>query len=177
MRPGRLTHRRAHSKLSVMALLAIGLFAGVGSAHAQEPDPNAEAPAGVDPDTPAGIEYQLPLQRTRRETAGRPSPKQGEDGSRPEDGGDEPDDEVSLPLFGVGVGKKQSTGGTGPGDGRPPRNGQGESTSGDGSGATIRSAALGDGRDPTLTNFAIAGGVLLLGAAGGLLLRRRRGPA
>jgi hypothetical protein len=150
-----------------------------------------------DPDSPAGVEYQLPLDRAREEAAGRERDRRRGTG---EGGG-------SAPLFGAGIeppdevgegrepagGEGLSSGGDDDGDGRDGIEGESlardESGSGDGirpsreggspedpPGAQSSSAAEGGGSGTPVT-VGIALGVLLLGAGLGLALRRGFGRA
>ena len=72
--------------LAVVAIAVVALFLAA-SAAAQEPG------VSVDPNSPAGVEYDVPLAKARREAAGR------SDGPGPE-GARSPG---SQPLFGVGI--------------------------------------------------------------------------
>jgi hypothetical protein len=81
--------------LAVVATVVLTLFLAA-SAAAQEP------PVFIDPDSPAGVEYDVPLAKARREAAGG-STGQGPTGAR---------SAGSQPLFGVGI-KKQGGGGSG----------------------------------------------------------------
>lgn len=161
----------------------------------------AQETPGYDPDDPAGVEYQLPLQRTRREATGRKPDGQQPNGRRPD--GQQPNGRQgsaskSVPLFGAGAnadaGKAGRTreGGSGR-EGSDPRGGTGASSRGgrdgaaDGSTARDRGGAAGsagaatpakaaansDGDDPL--QLGLAGGILfvILGAALGIAVRLR----
>ncbi len=122
----------------------------------------------VDPDSPAGREYAVPLEEARREATGTA-------GGTTESDGDQ--------LFGVGI-ERSSSGGRGAGGakgsgvaGGGGGNSDGGNQAGSGepaptgqSAAAIEAAASG-GSSAGLT-AGIAGSVLLLGLLGGLGLRR-----
>jgi hypothetical protein len=152
----------------VAAVAVIATLAGLGAWDA------AAAYGGVhfDPDSPAGKEYALPLERAREEAAGTGT--QGESGSSGE----------GAPLFGAGVsGSGPRSGGAGGGAA-----GGGSPTAGaeSGSGQGGKARAHPNSR-PALTNialaktgdsFSLAAGVaiivaiLLAAAIVGLVLRR-----
>jgi hypothetical protein len=157
---------------------AIGLctawLASSAPASAQEP------PIFVDPDSPAGTEYRLPLETVRREAAGDAGTATGGRGP------------AGQPLFGVGIreaGEAGDSGRTDPGERRAPRGAspEGESSAegpdaahadsvSESGGTGARStagveAAAGDGSTGLITG-AIAAGVLALGLVIGVALRR-----
>ena len=165
--------------LAVLALCAgVALWAPGVPAEAQETP-------GYDPNTPAGVEYQLPLERTRREATGRKAdPTRTGRPGRP------------IPLFGAGVRDEarpssgEESGGPGAG-----RSGSDESPGGDmadakdsddrnegGPGAVASKSGANDDDDDDdqPLELGLAGGVLavILGAAVGLVVRfRSRGSA
>jgi hypothetical protein len=147
---------------SILALTAV-LAAGATPAAAQD------GPV-VDPDSPTGKEYALPLDTARREAAG----EKGKAATAGE----------SAPLFGEGI----EAGGSGdPSPGKRTRSGASSHSKADGTAhvagdapaaaarilAGARPGAPSDGGLSPLV--AVGGGVLLLacGAAAGLALRRR----
>jgi hypothetical protein len=137
----------------------------------------------VDPDSPTGKEYEIPLESARRAATGEHS-KPVQPGTR------------TAPLFGQGVGDDTATDG-GSGDDSPPASTSGTGAGGSGGGggggggtpgatpqaaptavsqrsarvegSTGSSAGSGD----VLVAGVIALAVLALGAAGGVLVRRR----
>lgn len=147
------------ARRSVLAwLLAIALIPAPG-AMAQGLSPQ------VDRDSPAGIEYQLPLDRAREEAAGA---------LQPEDRG--ADD--SVPLFGVGVKPaiprtpRAATDGATSNAKRPTRKRAGAAPT---TPTIVRAQAPppGDAGTGLLAVGAAAAGVLLLGSLAGLVWRRR----
>jgi hypothetical protein len=141
----------------------------------------AQSSAVVDPETPAGKEYAIPLKQAREQAAGdeqRDSAgnRAGESGSAPlfGEGIEEPSKtpEASSGTGGAGGGASASGGGQGGSD----RNGNGvspaagDSASGRGSSMAIEAAATG-GSDALVT-AGIAGFVLAAGLGVGLGLRR-----
>ena len=155
-------------------------FAGAAApSGAQSPPPEREGPPGVDPDSPTGVEYQLPLQRTRRETAGLPPPKPGGEDERgttqsPPAGADTP-----VPLFGVGLGGGEGAGaGNGDSPGLRTRSPgtRHEAPEGDDPVEDLgppRAAAVGNGASSTVPTLGVAGGIIALAALVGLTVRRR----
>lgn len=165
-------------------LTALGLAVVVlllpAPATAQEPG------VSVDPNSPAGVEYDVPLAKARREAAGR-SEGPGPDGAR---------SPGSQPLFGVGIveaaggspgsaGARSRSPDAGPGDDGDRReakgaenggrrsdrsNAGGTPSPGERSTAAIE-AASGGGSQPLLT-AGIAAGVLAVGLVLGFGLRR-----
>ena len=163
-------------------LLLAGLCALALSAPAQDPQ--------VAPGSPAGTEYQLPVDRAREEagggsggeSGGRPGGSDGSGGSR----GAGPSGEA--PLFGAGVGEKPTTGapsaksaahskptikaGTKPD--RGPTKAGAKPERGSSVPATVRAQAPApDGGGGLVAVGVGAGGVLLLGGLAGLAWRRR----
>ncbi|MDQ3648275.1 MAG: hypothetical protein M3433_06795 [Actinomycetota bacterium] len=159
---------------------------------------SAQSPDRPDPDSPAGVEYELPLDRARERAAGD-APRQP--GSRGENRGPA----GSAPLFGVGIGPSGDGGSVGDGGdpsggaGGDPGSGGGSSSSAgsggaDGSGggggsgsqdgagsdaggapgvsAAAQANAGGSDLGPTA---AIVAGVLIAAGALGLFMRRTMG--
>jgi len=170
--------------LVTFALCVLGLSLGASPPAAAQETP------GYDPDDPAGVEYQLPLQRTRREAAGRKPEGRRRGASKP------------VPLFGAGIAasatrettkptegggsggeSSETTGGTGTSTGRGGGKGGAadKSTARDPGGragsaratAATKGATDSDGDDPV--QLGLTGGILivLLGAAVGIAVRMR----
>ena len=129
----------------------------------------------VDPDSPAGVEYAVPLDQARRDATGTP-------------GGGSAGTDHGQPLFGVGIerasagsgggGGAKGSGGSGPSagtgggsSGAGTQAGAGEAAGNGASAAAIEVAASG-GSSTGLLSAGIAVAVLLLGLLGGLGLRR-----
>jgi hypothetical protein len=128
----------------------------------------------IDPDSPAGTEYAIPLDQARREAAGGGTTTQG----RAENG---------QPLFGAGIAprseaKGESAIGDARGGGaRKPRAAGVDKTPRHGSNAGASTAAIaaaaGDDSSEGLLTAGIAAAVLALGLAAGLAFRRAlKGP-
>ena len=153
------------------------VLAASGFALALPADP-AAAQVFVDPGSPSGKEYAIPLEEARREAS--------------TGGGDFPVEqgERSAPLFGEGVGEPSSPGGSSRdgGDNRPGSGGDRQGSAeddearGGGSvdealrntntvGATVPQGGLGS----TATIAIVALSVLLLGGVIGSIARRRAG--
>lgn len=152
----------------------------------------------LDPDSPAGVEYELPLERAREE-ASRPA-GDGPGGATKGGGSSPSQGDGAAPLFGAGIenglGRGGGGGGAGGSDptasardgGVPARDGDvpGRGASGPGapsggeparaSSTDIASSAA-DGGSGALTTGAIAVGVLLLGGLLGLALKLGLGRA
>lgn len=140
----------------------------------------------LDPDSPAGVEYELPLNSKRRDLSGDDPPPAGKRSAKDDRGSD------PAPLFGAGIspagersGSAGASGGAGQGssgddrraDAGSARSPQGDGSAGDGSGseddsALSRTAAATDSDSSSLLIPAIALAVLFGGAALGLVLRR-----
>ena len=131
----------------------------------------------VDPDSPSGKEYQLPLESVRR-------------GADPQRAGDEKvqSGDQSSALFGVGIGDDDDGERGGAGDGRRGSSGSGNGTrkatapAEEGADDVLRTAAARPGApaDDAGTLLIVGGGALLVLAAGagiGVVLRRRSGSA
>ena len=159
--------RARTSKL--VALVAVSLVVpGAGVAGAQDNGVH------VDPDSPAGKEYALPLDSARRDAGGTPNGT-GAAGA-------------SAPLFGAGV-SKAASGGGGPsgaggeeGDGSSSAQAGGANSATSGADATQVARAVADrggGLSAGLVTLLIAMGVLLVGILIGLtarVLRRTNSP-
>jgi hypothetical protein len=133
----------------------------------------------IDPDSPAGTEYAIPLDQARREAAGGGTTTQG----RAENG---------QPLFGAGIAPRSeaprneakgasATGDARGGGARKPRAAGVDKTPRPGSNAGASTAAVaaaaGDGGSEGLLTAGIAAAVLALGLAAGLVFRRAlKGP-
>src|SRR5688572_28079183 len=137
------------------ALVALTLGAGAPPAAAQQDE------VFVDPDSPTGREYDIPLERARRDA-----------GQRPEIA-DAPYRSRSAPLFGVGVGDAAAAAPeAGAARERPPRRGAAARAV---EAAVVRPGAPEGGAGSALPVAGAGLLVLALGAAGGLALRRARG--
>ncbi|MEJ7787504.1 MAG: hypothetical protein WKF96_22090 [Solirubrobacteraceae bacterium] len=79
----------------------------VACALVAPPAATAQEPVQLDPDSPAGVEYQLPLDQARRDAA----PDAGGGGPRSDGGSGGP-----APLFGAGIAPDGSQDGGGGGD-------------------------------------------------------------
>jgi hypothetical protein len=146
----------------------------------------AQEPVQVDPDSPAGVEYKLPLEQARRDAGGS-----GGGGGSPGSGGGSAG---PAPLFGAGISAagSQSDGSGGAGatggdgnraDGEQSRDGGGGeavagegSTAGPGAGESAPSAGTTADEDGGGSTGLILGGIALavvvVGGALGLALRR-----
>src|SRR5688500_11004564 len=85
--------KQGNSRRAACALAVVGLLAVGGEAAAQSDG------VFVDPDTPAGKEYALPLDKARQDVA----PNAGGESSQPGE----------AELFGAGISKKDGGGGKG----------------------------------------------------------------
>lgn len=139
----------------IIALWACALALPVAGAVAQE---------RPDPDSPAGVEYELPLEGARRDASGDPDRKTTKrTPSR-------------SPLFGEGISKGEGS----PGSPEEQRSEEDAEDPASGAADPPQSARLAastadDGADTTLTLGGIAVAVLLGGGVLGLLLRRGLG--
>ncbi len=129
----------------------------------------------VDPDSPAGVEYAVPLDQARREATGTA-------------GGGSAGSDRGQPLFGVGI--EPSSAGSGGGGGAKGSGGSGRSAGtgggssgggtqagageagGNGASAAAIEVAASGGSSTGLLSAGIAVAVLLLGLLGGLGLRK-----
>ncbi len=162
----------------VTAILVASLLLPAGAA-AQSNRP--------DPDSPAGVEYELPLDQTRKDLSddgdGGPGAGGGDaDGSAPgASGGSE--SEGPAPLFGAGISRDGAAAG---GEGKKSSKGDraeagveanlefGEDE-GSGDGREVSRASAGDDGSTGLLLPGLAVLVILAGGAMGLLLRRGLG--
>jgi hypothetical protein len=151
--------RQTKTRAAVCALSLLGLLSITGQATAQSEGVH------VDPDTPAGKEYALPLDKARQDVA----PTAGAQGSEPGE----------AELFGAGISKK---GGGGGGDGSQKQEGAGGGgNGGSGDGGTIDAPAVAKAAASSSSGISsgwltalIAAGVLLVGGIAGLSLRALR---
>lgn len=143
-------------RLACAWLLAAALVPS--AAPAQGPSPQ------VDRDSPAGIEYQLPVERAREQAAGAlPGARRSTD---------------EIPLFGVGVKQARGTkAGAGDRTSDTNRAAQGASRLESPAPPVVRAEAPppAGGGELLLAAGATGAGVLLLGALAGLAWRRRAG--
>jgi hypothetical protein len=147
--------------VAVLSLAALAFVLPTGSAAGKE-----EPGVHVDPGSPAGKEYAIPLESARREGAG--GGVQGSGGGGGSASGSSP------PLFGAGISqaKRHSSDGGGK-----------DAGSGDSGGGAAPSAAKSvaaradDGGSASLRTAGIAALVLLVGGGLGLGLRRALGSA
>jgi hypothetical protein len=161
-----------HARTSeLVALVALGLLVpGAGAASAQDSEVH------VDPDSPAGKEYALPLDSARQDASGG----SGGTGAAGQ----------SAPLFGAGVSKaagrgggegSDSGGGQGDGSSSADRGGSNSGVSGGGTAQVARAVADEEGGlSPGVITLLIAMGVLFVGILIGLsvrVLRRTNSPA
>jgi hypothetical protein len=160
--------RHSNRSRAVCVLATLGILAGGGEAAAQSDG------VVVDPDSPAGKEYALPLDKARQDVA--PTPGAGTDGSDETNGSNE------TPLFGAGITKRDGGQG-GQGDGRDRGDGgaQGDGGGSGGNGGdvangsvTATAAASGSGLSSGWITALVAFGVLLVGGIVGLSLRALR---
>jgi hypothetical protein len=160
--------RQTKVRSAICILAGLALFAGAGEAAAQSDG------VVVDPESPAGKEYALPLDKARQDVA--PTPGAGTDGSDGTNGSDD------TPLFGAGITKRngaQDQGRQG-GEGSDAR-GQGDGEEGGDNGAdvaarsvTAAASASGSGLSSGWITALVAFGVLLVGGIAGLSLRALR---
>ena len=161
-------HARTSKLVALVALGLVGSGGGVVSAQ--------DNGVHVDPDSPAGKEYALPLDSARRDTSGSPNGT-GASGQ-------------SAPLFGAGVskaagsgGSERSRSGSGQGNGSSNADGGGGSSAASGADATQVARAVADeggGLSAGVITLLIAMGVLFVGILIGLsvrVLRRTNSPA
>jgi len=135
-----------------------------------------------DPDSPAGVEYELPLDQTRKDLSddSRDGKSGGrENGSSPGASGGSGGD-GAAPLFGAGISRKAASGGgqeSSNGDRGEAGAGGGSSAGGDDgeSGPAVAKASTGEDGSTGLLLPGLALLVILAGGAMGLLLRRGLG--
>jgi hypothetical protein len=153
-------------RIPALAVLAAGaLAAAPGAAAGQEPG------VVVDPGSPAGKEYAIPVDRARRDAGVDRAPHASTGGSA----------EAKPELFGAGItprkpaakkpAKARSKRGGGDGSGAAPGGGGDSGGSGGGGPAVSVQSRPSANALPWLAGPAAA--VLLIGAAAGLLMRRR----
>jgi hypothetical protein len=152
--------RQRRTGIAACVLAALGLMMAAGEASAQSDG------VFVDPDTPAGKEYALPLDKARHDVA-------------PSSGSESGDTE----LFGAGISKRDGGGGNGDGKGSGAtgdRGGDGKQGSSQGDAAidarsvAKAAASSGSGISSGWLTALIALGVLLVGGVAGLSLRALR---
>jgi hypothetical protein len=153
--------RQGKTRTVACALAALGLLMTAGDAMAQSDG------VFVDPDTPAGKEYALPLDKARQDVA----PSSGAQGS--ESGDTEP--------FGAGISKRDGGGGGGDAAGSGDRGGNGKEAGASQSDSAIdprsvakAAASSGSGISSGWLTVLIAAGVLLVGGIAGVSLRALR---
>ena len=143
------------------------------------PAPGAFAQERPDPDSPAGVEYELPLEGARRDAAG--GVKSGAEKKGTGRGGN-----AKAPLFGQGISRpgasdQEDTAGGAGAAGSEGGSGGSRGTGGSGGGANpaeptaparLAATSADDGGDKTVVVGGIAAGVLLCGGLLGLFLRR-----
>jgi hypothetical protein len=182
---GRVTARGTACTLLGLVALALPVPTAAAELATSAPPPATSAtstppPAAAQmeraaPDSPAGVEYALPLDRAREDAASRPRRGSG-----------------AAPLFGAGVGPPGGAGGEAGGSGGAP-GGDGREVAGrradgpdaggarrpptdaGGSGASVTGDRRQTGGSAPLVPAAIALLALGLGVVAGLLLRRRPG--
>ena len=161
-------HARTSTLVALVVLGAVALGAGVASAQ--------DRGVHVDPDSPAGKEYALPLDSARQDASGGPS------GTAATGNG--------APLFGAGISKAADRGGGdrsgsggGQGDGSSSADRDGDNAAVSGADATQVARAVADtggGLSAGVVTLLIAMGVLFVGILIGLsvrVLRRSNSPA
>ena len=138
-----------------------------------------------DPDSPAGVEYELPLDQTRKdlsENGKEPESGGGGNGGSPGSAGG--GDGGAAPLFGAGISREAASGGEDGGqnpssdDRTEPGTGGGGPSAGDeqrDSDPAVTKASTGDGGSTGLLLPGLVLLVILAGGAMGLLLRRGLG--
>ena len=158
---------------ALIVLTAALLFSGAPSAVAEEG-------VTIDPGSPSGTEYQLPLQRAREEAAGSGSSGLSGSSSGGTQSGSASGASSEPPLFGVGVAKRtKSGGGTAAGAGTSKASGR--ASRGEGPAPHLSAtrteqlaAAGGSEGGATLTLLSGAAIVVVLGGLAGVILRGRR---
>jgi hypothetical protein len=136
----------------------------------------AHAQSGVraDPDSPAGVEYQIPLERARHGGGGTA----GADAAPGVDAGAPEADVAGTDLFGAGI-EPRATERRRAHEGGASGRKEGERVASEQSASSVPAKAqlavgvgVGDGGASALTTGAVALGVIALGGVVGLLLRR-----
>lgn len=149
-------------------LLACGLAALAPAASAQDD------PVFVDPDSPSGKEYELPIDRAREQGAAgrqRQQPAGGAQGAPLFGAGVEGDDRNTSPGTAKSGTRSDGNGGGGSDD-AASEPGSEQATVGAAAARKVQ-AATPDGSTGVLEILGAGGGILLLGGLAGLLLRRR----
>ena len=125
-------------------------FTGLAAALALAVPSAAAAQRSPDPDSPAGVEYALPLDRARDQAREKKEQKKGRDGNRRQQGS-----KGTAPLFGEGITKNVSnTGGAGSDQANAEGVPGGASSAGNGSGGSGSggSGSKGSGSDGSGSN-------------------------
>lgn len=174
-------------------------FTGLAAALALAVPSSAAAQRAPDPNSPAGVEYALPLDQAREQARGKKQQKKGRGGNQGQQGG-----KGTAPLFGEGITKGVSdtgadgagsdqangdivpgaAGSAGNGSGGSGSKGSGSGSNGSGAdgkngskaqagenGANRTAASVADGGSQTGLLLGVVAGVLLLGGLLGLGLR------
>src|SRR4051794_146289 len=160
MRYNSISVRRPLTALLPLAvLLALGLPAAAGAKD--------EPGVHVDPGSPAGKEYVIPLEGARREASGAGG------GSTDASGGGGGGDAGPAPLFGAGIKAAKKGSGSGKGEHKAAKR-DGKSRTGleSTAQASLSSASAAGSSDSALESGAIGLAVLIAGGGLGLLLRR-----
>ena len=155
-------HTSGHVSWAVCGCITLAVFAASGGQAVAQSDG-----VFVDPDSPAGKEYALPLEEARREAA---PPGQGSDGAKDSDN----------PLFGAGIARRGSSktaagdergapAGAVPGEAGNKGRGRAESTA-----AAVVAAQGSENLSAGVLTGLVALGVLSIGGAVGLVARSRR---
>jgi hypothetical protein len=146
------------------------------------PPAAAESGVHVDPDSPAGVEYQLPLDRARDDASSRGGSRgHGSGGKTTSNGGGQ--GSGGAPLFGVGInskGRRDTAGGrsdTAPGASGAEGGSAGGPADSQRSSRLASQAAVKGSGSATLRTLGVVFAILLGGALIGLLLRRGLGRA
>lgn len=135
--------------------------------------PGATAQVIEDPDSPAGVEYALPLEGAREEAA--PRRDRSEDGAGSGEDTANASGDADAPLFGSGLSAESEDRSTGGGDsGRPREQSSGESSVERDVSAAVTPPLTDEGGSATLPIVGLGVATLLLGAGIGLLVRRHR---
>ncbi|MFL5866817.1 MAG: hypothetical protein ACJ766_06930 [Thermoleophilaceae bacterium] len=164
----RYNNTNVRALLLKLVLPSVLLAALLPSAAAAKDEPGVH----VDPGSPSGKEYAIPLEGARRDASGGGSSSGSSGGSSGSSGGGA----AKAPLFGEGItpaGGSQSGGGSGNGSGGSAHKGGKKASAVEQTArSTLASAPAAGSGDSTAQTGAIGLAVLLLGGALGLLLRR-----
>jgi hypothetical protein len=156
----------------LVAVAPVLLLFGLGASSVQ-------AQVRLDPNSPAGVEYQLPLERARDEAAGGATR-----GPRSDEGGGSAGDATAgatrSQLFGLGIQgpdkKRRGAGATAGKAGASSADGGSPGISEKAGRVAVASRAVERGAHSTIPiTVAIAAGLVLLGGGTGLVLRRALG--